>query len=72
MLTTDLRSIDIGIMTEKRILAEVALRDGSFVNRCLVEHGYAQVMTVPQNLKYQDLFLKLLQEPKEQKRGLWR
>ncbi len=55
-----------------RILAYVFLGDGTFVNRCLVEHGYAQVMTVPQNLKYQDLFLKLLREPKEQKRGLWR
>jgi hypothetical protein len=32
MLTTDLRRKDSGILTEKRILAEVALRDGAFVN----------------------------------------
>jgi len=55
-----------------RILAYVFLGDGTFVNRCLVEHGYAQVMTVPPNVNYHDLFLKILREPKEQKRGLWR
>ena len=42
------------------------------MNPWLVEHGYAQVMTVPPKVNYQDLILKLLREPKEQKRGLWR
>ena len=34
-----------------RFLAYVYLEDGTFVNAWLVEHGYAQVMTVPQNVK---------------------
>ncbi|MFQ5989748.1 MAG: thermonuclease family protein [Candidatus Methylomirabilales bacterium] len=56
----------------KRLLAYVYLDDCTFVNAWLVEHGYAQVMTVPPNVKYQDLFLKLQREAREQKRGLWK
>ncbi len=29
------------------------------------------VMTVPPNVKHQDLFLKLQREAREEKRGLW-
>ncbi len=36
-----------------------------------LEHGYAQVMTVPPNLKHQDLFLRLQLEAREAGRGLW-
>ncbi len=42
-----------------RLLAYVFLKDGIFVNAWLVEHGFAQVMTVPPNVRYQELFLKL-------------
>ncbi len=52
-----------------RLLAYVYLKDGTFANAWLVEQGYAQVMTVPPNVKYQDLFLKL---QREARRGLWR
>ncbi len=55
-----------------RLLAYVYLEDGTFVNAWLVEHGYAQVMTVPPNAKYQGLFLKLQREAREKGRGLWR
>jgi len=55
-----------------RLLAYVFLKDGTFVNAWLVEHGYAQVMTVPPNVKHQELFLKLQREAREAKRGLWR
>ncbi len=55
-----------------RTLAYVYLKDGTFVNAWLVEHGYAQVMTVPPNVKHQELFLKLQREAKEAGRGLWR
>ncbi len=41
------------------------------MNAWLVEHGYAHVMTVPPNVKYQDLFLKLQREAKEAGRRLW-
>ncbi len=36
-----------------------------------MEHGYAQLMTVPTNVKYQELFLKLQREAREARRGLW-
>ena len=55
-----------------RLLAYVYLQDGTFVNAWLVENGYAQVMTVPPNVKYQELFLKLQQEARTASRGLWR
>jgi len=55
-----------------RILAYIYLEDGRFVNAWLVEHGFAQVMTVPPNVKHQELFLKLQREAREAGRGLWR
>ncbi len=56
----------------ERLLAYVYLKDGTFVNAWLVEHGFAQVMTVPPNVKHQELFLKLQREAREAGRGLWR
>ncbi len=55
-----------------RTLAYVYLEDGTFVNAWLMENGYAMVMTVPPNVKYQELFLKLQRETREARRGLWR
>ncbi|WP_231955588.1 thermonuclease family protein [Aquiflexum balticum] len=55
----------------KRTLAYVFLEDGTFLNAHLVENGYAMVMTVPPNVKYADLFVKLQNEARIQKRGLW-
>jgi len=42
-----------------RLLAYVYLEDGTFVNAWLVGRGFAQVMTVPPNVRYPQLFLKL-------------
>jgi micrococcal nuclease len=36
-----------------------------------VRRGYAQVMTIPPNVKYQERFLKLQREAREARRGLW-
>ena len=55
-----------------RLLAYVYLEEGTFVNAWLVENGYAVVMTIPPNVKYQELFLKLQREAREARRGLWR
>ena len=55
-----------------RLLAYVFLKDGTFVNAWLVENGYAAVMTIPPNVKDQELFLKLQREAREARRGLWR
>ncbi len=55
-----------------RLLAYVYLSDGTMLNALLVQEGYAQVMTVPPNVKYQDMFLKLQREARENNRGLWK
>jgi micrococcal nuclease len=54
-----------------RLLAYVWVGD-TMVNAELVRLGYAQVMTVPPNVRYQDLFLKLQREARDAGRGLWR
>ena len=54
-----------------RLLAYVWVGD-TMVNAELVRLGYAQVMTVPPNVRYQDLFLKLQREARDASRGLWR
>jgi len=55
-----------------RLLAYVYLEEGTFVNVWLVENGYAAVMTIPPNVKHQELFLKLQREARDARRGLWR
>ena len=55
----------------RRLLAYVWVGD-VMVNAELVRLGYAQVMTVPPNVRYQDLFLRLQREAREAARGLWR
>src|SRR5256885_12008821 len=52
-----------------RLLAYVWVGD-VMVNAELVRLGYAQVMTVPPNVRYQQLFLKLQREAREAGRGL--
>ena len=54
-----------------RLLAYVWIGD-LMVNAELVKLGYAQVMTVPPNVRYQQLFLKLQRDAREAGRGLWR
>jgi micrococcal nuclease len=54
----------------RRTLAYVYVED-LMLNLELVRHGYAQVATVPPNVKYQELFLNLQREAREAKRGLW-
>lgn len=40
-------------------------------NAKLLLDGYAQVMTIPPNVKYADLFVKLQREAREGRHGLW-
>ncbi len=40
-------------------------------NAEMVRRGYAQVMTIPPNVRYQELFLKLQREARAARRGLW-
>ncbi len=54
-----------------RLLCYVFLADGTFVNAELVQLGYAQSVTYPPDVRYQDLFLEMQQEAREAERGLW-
>lgn len=57
-----------------RLLAYVWVRRGRkrlMTNAEMVRRGYAQVMTIPPNVKYQRRFLTLQREAREARRGLW-
>ena len=51
-------------------LTEKEIRTKMF-NAILLLEGYAQVMTVPPNVKYVDYFLKFQREARENNKGLW-
>ena len=53
-----------------RLLAYVWVGD-TMVNAELVRRGYAQVMTVPPNVRHQRLFVTLQREARDAGRGLW-
>ena len=46
-----------------RLLAYVYLSDGKMVNEEIVKAGYANFMTYPPNVKYQEKFLKAYRGP---------
>jgi micrococcal nuclease len=54
-----------------RLLAYVWLPDGTFWNALLAAEGYAQLITVPPNVAYVDLFRRLVAEARAAHRGLW-
>jgi micrococcal nuclease len=66
-LETDVQSRD----RYGRLLAYVWVGD-VMVNAELLRRGYAQVMTVPPNVRHQDLFVTLQRDARERERGLWR
>jgi micrococcal nuclease len=45
--------------------------DGRLFNARLAAEGYAQQLTVPPNVRYVDLFSRLVREARESNRGLW-
>jgi micrococcal nuclease len=53
-----------------RLLAYVWIAD-TMVNAELLRLGFAQVMTVPPNVRYQALFTKLQRDARAAGRGLW-
>jgi micrococcal nuclease len=54
-----------------RLLAYVWVGE-TMINAELVRQGYAQVMTVPPNVRYQRRFLDLQRDARQAGRGLWR
>jgi micrococcal nuclease len=55
-----------------RLLAYLYLPSGKMLNEEIVKAGYAQLMTIPPNVKYQERFLKAYKEARENHRGLWK
>ena len=53
-----------------RLLAYVWV-DDTMINAELVRRGFAQVMTVPPNVRHQSLFLELQRQARDAGRGLW-
>jgi micrococcal nuclease len=53
-----------------RLLAYVWVGE-TMINAELVRRGYAQVMTIPPNVRHQRLFLGLQREARDAGRGLW-
>lgn len=66
-LETDVRERD----RHGRLLAYVWVGD-TMINAELVRLGYAQVMTVPPNVRHQALFLDLQRRARHEGQGLWR
>jgi hypothetical protein len=54
------------------MLAYVYLPKGTILNEEIVKAGYANIMTVPPNVMYQERFLKAYREARENGRGLWK
>ena len=55
----------------RRLLAYVFLSDDVMLNALLVKEGYAQVMTIPPNVKYKELLLRLERDARKKNKGLW-
>jgi len=55
-----------------RLLGYVYLSNGKMLNEEIVQAGYANLMAVPPNVKYQRRFLKVYQNAREMRKGLWR
>lgn len=56
----------------KRLLVYAYLSDGKMLNEEIIRAGYANVMTYPPNVKYQERFVKAYREARDTKRGLYR
>lgn len=55
----------------QRKLAYVFLPDETFFNAKLLHDGYANLLTIPPNVKYVDLFTTLAKEARENERDIW-
>ncbi len=55
-----------------RLLAYVWLKDGRMLNREIICNGYAYPLTVPPNIKYEEIFRKCFRYARQNRLGLWR
>ena len=54
-----------------RLLAYVFLSDGTFVNKKMIEQGYAYVLPRMPNVKYEGILLQAQRDAMSKKKGLW-
>ncbi|WP_164553308.1 stalk domain-containing protein [Brevibacillus marinus] len=54
-----------------RLLGYVYLENGTFFNATLVAEGYAQLSTIPPNVRWAELFTYLQSDARKNLRGLW-
>lgn len=70
--STVLVDFDVGITDRYgRALVYVWLKDGSFFNAQIVADGFATPLTVPPNVRYAPLFVRVATEARRAGRGLW-
>lgn len=55
----------------KRLLGYVYVSSGKMINEVIILSGYANIMTIPPNVKYAERFQKAYKEARENMRGLW-
>jgi micrococcal nuclease len=72
----DRQSVGLDLDVQKRdrygrLLAYVWTSGGVLFNRLIVAAGYAQVMTIPPNVRYAALLRACEREAREARRGLW-
>lgn len=54
-----------------RLLAYVYLQDGTFLNKVIIENGYASPLTIPPNIRHADEFRELYKAARKKGLGLW-
>ena len=54
-----------------RLLVYIYLKSGKMLNEEIIAAGFASVMTIPPNVRYQERFLRAYRAAREARRGLW-
>jgi micrococcal nuclease len=54
-----------------RLLAYVYLLDGTFINKEMIEKGFAYLLPRSPNLKYEKMFLQTQRDAMSAKQGMW-
>ena len=67
-LTFDVDSLD----QYGRSLAYAYLSDGTMINEQLIKYGYAVLMTIPPNIKFEKTFSEAQNIARENKMGIWK
>ena len=54
-----------------RPLVYIYLKSGKMLNEEIIAAGFASIMTIPPNVRYQERFLRAYRAAREEQRGLW-